>query len=68
MGPEFTDSAILEFVRNHPDPCVTAGEVADHWDVTSQAANYRLKKLEADDDSLLESKRIGASAVAYFVR
>lgn len=66
MRPQFTDEKIVEFVREHEDPVVTATELAEYFDVTRQAVNYRLDKL--DDDSALESKQIGASAIGYYVR
>ena len=55
---------VLSFVRKHEDPCVTASEVVEEFDVTQRAANYRLKQLVKE--SKLESKTAGAAAKVYW--
>lgn len=57
---------VCSFVREHEDPVVTAGEVADEFDVTPKAARYRLNQLESDGD--VARKKIGAAAVAWYPR
>lgn len=65
MGPEFSDENILSFVRDHEDPCVTAGEVATHFGVTNEAANYRLNKLKRQ--AKIVEKRVGSSAKVWYL-
>lgn len=64
-GRKMGDKDILKFVRTHEDPCVTAGEVAARFDVTNEAANYRLRKLE--NQCKVGSKTVGASAKIWWV-
>jgi predicted ArsR family transcriptional regulator len=59
-----TYETIVEFVRTHDDPCVTAGEIADAFDVTNEAAHYRLKRLKEREQ--LEDKKVGASAKVWY--
>jgi predicted ArsR family transcriptional regulator len=56
---------VRRFVAEHEDPIVKASEVADEFDVTSQAANYRLNQLVERGD--VRAKRMGRSAKAYWV-
>ena len=58
--------AVLEFIRRHPDPVLTASEVADAFDISNQAANRRLRKLHHRGD--LHRKKVGGSAVIYWLR
>ncbi|WP_336339484.1 winged helix-turn-helix domain-containing protein [Haloarcula brevis] len=55
---------ILSLFRKTDDPVLTAPEVADVFDVSTQAANYRLKKLV--DRNELRRKRVGGAAVVYW--
>jgi len=55
---------VYEFVQEHKDPGVTAGEVAKAFDVTSRAARYRLSQLE--DRGRVYGKDVGASAKIWF--
>lgn len=59
------DKDILNFVRRHEDPVVTAGDIAAEFGVTNEAVNYRLKKLKAAGK--LRDKRVGASAVVWYL-
>lgn len=54
----FSDEKILQFVREHEDPCITAGEIAEAFDVTNEAANYRLKKLRDKGKLKLDFARL----------
>lgn len=63
--PKMTRERILNFVRTHDEPCVTAGEVAAEFGVTNGAANYRLKQLR--DEGELQDKRVGASAKIWYL-
>jgi predicted transcriptional regulator len=55
---------ILSFIRSHQDPVVTAGEIAAEFNITRQAANYRLKKLR--DQNKVAEKKVGSSAKVWF--
>ncbi|WP_311171826.1 helix-turn-helix domain-containing protein [Halobellus ordinarius] len=55
---------VLSFVREHEDPGVTAGEVAEAFGVTRRAARYRLDQLADRDD--VYGKTVGASAKIWF--
>ncbi|MBX0326073.1 hypothetical protein EGH21_23990 [Halomicroarcula sp. F13] len=63
--PVVSDETILQFVRTHDDPCVTAGEVAEEFNITNEAANYRLMKL-CDREEIAE-KRVGSSAKVWYI-
>jgi predicted ArsR family transcriptional regulator len=52
------------FIREHKDPGVTAGEIAEAFDVTNKAASYRLAQLEEQDR--VRPKTVGASAKIWF--
>ena len=65
-GRTVTDERILEFIRAHQDPCVTAGEIADEFKITNEGANYRLKKIR--DRGEVVEKRVGVSAKVWYVR
>jgi len=56
---------IVKFARDHDDPCVTAGEIAEAFDVSNEAANYRLRRLKERGE--LEDKSVGASAKVWYV-
>jgi len=55
---------VRNFVRQHDDPGVTAGEIADAFGVTRAAARYRLNQLE--DREQVYGKTVGASAKIWF--
>ena len=55
---------LVNFVRKHDQPCVTAGEVATEFGVTNSAANYRLKKLK--EKGRIQDKQVGASAKVWY--
>lgn len=59
-----TSESILQFVRNHEEPVVTAGEIADEFDMTNQGVNYRLRQLE--EEGKLVSKTAGSSAKVWY--
>jgi len=56
---------IISFIRDHEEPCVTASEIASEFQITSQAANYRLGKLKESGD--LQDKVVGASAKIWYL-
>lgn len=60
-----TDDELLSFIRNYEDPCLTASELSDEFDLTNDAINYRLYKLK--DAGKLETKSVGASARVWYV-
>jgi predicted transcriptional regulator len=55
---------VYKFVRDHEDPGVTAKEVAQAFDVTPGAANYRLDQLE--ERGRVYGKTVGAAAKIWF--
>ena len=59
------EDAIMNFVRNHEDPCVTAGEIAAEFGVTNEAVNYRLQQLA--EEGRLRDKKVGASAKVWYL-
>lgn len=61
----FSDERLLSFVREHEDPCITAGEAAEVLGVTNDAVNYRLQQLE--EEKKVASKVVGASAKVWYV-
>lgn len=61
---EFNNESILQFVRKYEEPCITAGEIADHFGVTNGAVRYRMNQLiEAEK---IREKEVGASATVYY--
>lgn len=62
---ELTYENILKFVRTHDDPCVTAGEIAETFEITNEAANWRLQRLE--EKNRMQSKMVGASAKVWYL-
>jgi DNA-binding MarR family transcriptional regulator len=63
--PEVEDDEILEAIALHPDPVVTASEVAESIDMSQQGINKRLRDL-ADRD-LIVRKEVGARAIIYWL-
>jgi len=61
---KMTLEEILEFVRAHNEPCVDAGDVAEEFDVTREAAVYRLDQLE--DAGEVQQKVVGSSAKIWY--
>jgi predicted transcriptional regulator len=62
---EVSDEEILRAIRLHADPVVTAREVADIVDMSSQGVNKRLRELV--DQELIVRKEVGARAVIYWL-
>ena len=65
-GPGVTYDRIISFMRDHKELCVTAGEVAEEFDITSQAASWRLDKLKQKGD--VNDKVAGSSAKVWYLR
>lgn len=61
---KMTYEEVLSFVREFDGPCVTAGDVAEEFEVTNEAAVYRLDKLEERGD--LRGRVVGASAKIWY--
>lgn len=59
------DIEILRFIALHPDPIITATEVADEFDMTPQAALNRLNKLGSQ--RYLDTKKVGARAKVFWL-
>jgi len=58
------DGQLLSVMVLHPDPVVSAGDVAIHVDIDRPAVNKRLNRLS--DRGLVKSKRVGSSAKIYW--
>lgn len=56
---------VITFLREHEQPVVTAGEVAEEFDVTPSAARYRLNQL--GDQGRVRGKKVGASAKVWYL-
>jgi predicted ArsR family transcriptional regulator len=54
------------FLRRHEEPCVTAKEVAEYFDVTPRAARYRLGQLV--EEGRAGGKNVGASAKVWYAK
>lgn len=59
--PEVSNCEVLEVVLLHPDPAMSAAEVADSVGVTRQAADRYLRKMAKED--LVRSSKVGASRI-----
>lgn len=55
---------VLSFVQEYEEPVVTAGEVAESFDVSSRAARYRLDQLE--EQEAVRGKKVGGSAKVWY--
>lgn len=62
---ETTDEEILMAFAKHPEPVITASEVADRVGMTNAGINKRLQSLA--DDGLIIRKEVGARAVIYWL-
>ena len=62
---DLDNESVLELFRRHPDPTLTASEVAEAFDISNQAANRRLKKLHGE--GRLKRKKVGGAAVIYWI-
>jgi len=63
--PETSDNEILKAIALHPDPIVTASEIASRVDMTNAGVNQRMPDLVAD--GLVVRKEVGAHAVVYWL-
>lgn len=59
------DEDFIKIFRDSSEPVLTAREVAEILDYTKDGAYKRLEKL--DEDGVLNSKRVGASAKVYWL-
>jgi predicted ArsR family transcriptional regulator len=62
---ELTYDNIVNFVREHEDPCVTASEIADAFGISNAGARWRLKRLKKRGK--LRDKKVGASAKVWYL-
>lgn len=60
-----SDDEILTAIALHPEPVVTAGEIAERVGMTNAGVNKRLPELE--EDGLIIRKEVGAHAVIYWL-
>lgn len=59
-GPE----QVLRVLREHPDPVVTATELAERLDVSAETARRYLSELH--EDGTVRRKQVGARAVVWW--
>jgi predicted ArsR family transcriptional regulator len=59
-----TSQRVLKILRESDDPVLTAKEVGERLECTSEAARTRLHELEERGD--VESKTVGARAVVWY--
>ena len=59
-----TPESVLNVLRDADDPVLTAKEVGEQLDCTSEAARKRLHELRERGD--VESKQVGARAVIWW--
>lgn len=64
-SPKVSDREILQIIRLHPDAVVTASDVAEETDYTSENVNERLSDLA--NRGLLRKKKVGSAAAVYWV-
>lgn len=62
---ETADDEILREIALHPEPVITAGELAERVGMTSAGVNKRLTELV--DEDLVVRKEVGARAVIYWL-
>lgn len=62
---QLTYEQIRDYFREASDPVLTAGEIADAFNISQQGANYRLKRMVDGDD--LERKKVGGAAAVYWL-
>lgn len=62
---ETTDDELLREILMHPEPVVTAKEIAERVNMTNAGVNKRLPQLV--DDNLVVKKVVGANAAIYWL-
>jgi predicted transcriptional regulator len=62
---EFSNETILQFIRAHEEPCITASEIAEEFGVTNSAVHYRVEQLEESNE--IRAKEVGASATVFYL-
>lgn len=62
---EVSDQEILQAISLHPDPVVTASEIAEAVDMTNTGVNKRLNQLV--EDEFVVRKDVGARATIYWL-
>lgn len=60
-----TDVDILEAFVVHPDPALSAPEVAEDVEMSRQGVDSRLRELE--EDGLVGTKKVGARARIWWI-
>lgn len=60
-----SDEEILQQLREHPDPAVTATELADSLDMTSAGVLQRLNTLA--EENKVSRKKVGSRAVVWWI-
>jgi len=63
--PTVSDEEILRSIKLHPDPIVTAKEVAESIEMTRQGAHNRLEEMVGE--AYLKRKEVGSRAVVYWL-
>lgn len=60
-----TQDELVELVRQHDDPFVTANDIADSVGMARQTAHKHLQR--AHENGEVEKKKIGSSAVIWWI-
>jgi len=63
--PSISAEEVCRILALHPEPVVTAADVHEEMDMTQRGAQERLKSLVKD--GYLASKRVGSSAVVFWL-
>jgi predicted ArsR family transcriptional regulator len=63
--PKHSPEEICRTIALHPEPVITAADVHEAMDMTQRGAQERLKRLV--EDGYLESKKVGASGLVFWL-
>lgn len=63
--PELTYDSVKQFCRDIDQPVVTTTDVKEHFNISQQAAYYRLQKLVERGE--MRRKKIGASGNVWWL-
>lgn len=63
--PTIDDAALLEHLREHPDPVATAAELADGLDATEAAVLARLVALR--EDGIVDRKTLDCQTAVWWI-
>lgn len=61
----FSNDDVIEFMKNHEEPFVTVGDVAEEMGVRNSTMHKRLNEL--NEKGKIKRKKVGASAVVWWL-